>query len=177
MVLLLLLWFANAPLISIIDALLCIRLVGKMMSEVIHFKKTLRQAVTRDSPVENLDGSARGNAVAINNPSLLVLTPPSLPLAEQLLSSSTEHSDISTSGTLMGASVSGSDVTKGCHILTISLNAASLLIKLPKTCRSSAVHTHTAFGKILAVFSREIFSTVMIGISNCNWETNVSEYR
>lgn len=38
-VIILLLWFARAPLISIIDALLCIRLVGKIMSEPINLNQ------------------------------------------------------------------------------------------------------------------------------------------
>lgn len=88
----------------------------------------------------------------------------SVPLFAELLSSSIEHSDISTSGIF--GTISGSTGATGIHTLSINLYAASRLIKLPNTCRSSAVATPTAFGMIFAVFSFEILTTDTVGISS-----------
>ncbi len=90
----------------------------------------------------------------------------SLPLIAELLSSSMEHSDISTSG-IFGAT-SGSTGATGLQTLSINRYAASRLIKLPNTCRSSAVATPTAFWMIFAVFSFDILTTDTVGMSNYN---------
>lgn len=92
----------------------------------------------------------------------------SLPLIEQLLSSSIEHSsDISTSGRAFGINWIGAS---GGQTLHISRNADSRLMKLPKTWRSSAVATPTAFGMIFAVFSLDIFVTDEVGMTTCHEE-------
>lgn len=87
----------------------------------------------------------------------------SLPLMEQLLSSSIEYSsEISMSAGAFGRFSMGAN---GGQTLHIRRKAASRLIKLPKTCRSSAVATPTAFGMIFANFSLEIFVTDDVGMT------------